>query len=279
MEEKRVQLAVSLPFSDAHLMDRQSNIPLHRASNRQKVEQYVKALLKEIEACAMDIPEVRVHGIRFLGGPLHTLNEGQMERLLERLTGCFHLTQGLEILGLAAPGLFNTYPIRAMNRYGVAVMMDIPSFDREACQRHGIAFKGALSWTDLKEAGVDIVGIRTLKGLERRTQAQWALCARELLKRAPDSIEMMDGGVAQDAGGYAWFTDQLERAGYRQIEPDCFSRRERSFRLYPSGEFLGVGLAAASAFDGYYTQNTPDMEAYIAAGGSYDHLLVKAEKL
>lgn len=279
MDEKRVPLAVSLPFSDARAFGGLSQSPLCRSSDRQKVEQYVKALLREIKACAMDMPEVRIREIRLTGGPLHTLNEGQAERLLAALTSCFRLTPDAQIWGLATPGFFNTYPVRAMRKHAVAVMVEIPSFDREACQRHGVAFKGALSWTELEEAGIRLAGIRTSKGLERRTQAQWVLCAGELLRRAPETIEMLDGGVPQDEALYAGFIARLQQAGYRQVMQDVFSKAERPLPLRLRDEFLGVGLGAVSRFDGYETQNTPDMDAYIAADGSYDRLLVKAERI
>lgn len=79
---------------------------------------------------------------------------------------------------------------------------------------------------------------------------------------------MVDGGVEQDAEGYAWFADQLAQAGYRQVAPDCFTRSSPPFPLCRGEEFLGVGLAAESRFDGYnppkcrtWTPISPRMEA------------------
>lgn len=112
--------------------------------------------------------------VRLVGGTVHALNNRQLDLLMEAAERLFNLTENCEIVGTVSPGFFNALPTEAMKAHGVSVLMDVPSFDREECQRRGMPYRGALSFGDVTDAGVSVFGVRTLCGLAGRTETAWA---------------------------------------------------------------------------------------------------------
>ena len=78
-----------------------------------------------------------------------------------------------------------------MKAHGVSALMDVPSFDREECQRRGMPYRGALSFGDVTDAGVSVFGVRTLCGLAGRTETAWA-AADAIDRRRPNVVELAD---------------------------------------------------------------------------------------
>lgn len=270
--EKRVQLNVSIPFSAADMRDVQHGVRLYRHSDRQLVQAYLDALAMEMEACALDMSGVRISAIRLVGGTIHSLDEGQLEAILEKVYTVFDVEKGAEIVGIVSPGFYHTLPWRAMRRFGVSALMDIPSFDRAECQRRGLPYRGALSFGEAEDAGIRVFGIRTLSGLAGRTWQEWDAAYEGICARKPRAVELADAGEEEDKELKRMFCEGLLRQGYLPYATNAYALETPRSRAIPEGEYLGVGLSAQCRFDGYETRNTPDIRAYISAQGRFDGL-------
>lgn len=75
----------------------------------------------------------------------------------------------------------------------------------------------------------------------------------------------------------------LERRGFAADEAGRFVRRggwnRAALALRTGIEHVGFGLGASSRVDGYASWNTADLDAYLASGGDYTKLVVRAEEL
>lgn len=278
MKYTDLQLGISIPFSYANAVDRQTNVALVHGARRGLIDGYVRALSREMENLSADTDRVRVNAVRFVGGYIHMLDEKRLGLLLETLSRCFHLAEDTELTGIVSPGFYNNYPFESMVLYGIRAIMDVPSFDVKECQRHAVAYKAALSFADVEEHGVKVIGVRTLKGLDRRDARQWEAAYAGLMKHNPSIIEFVDTQIQQDSFLYGETLRRLEEAGYTQYQPDCLGLITPKYRLRTEDlpQYLGVGLSAACRFDGYYTRNTDDLNAYISADGDFSKLYKEA---
>lgn len=269
-----LQMSVSIPFTAVACPSHWNTARLYSSSDRPSVARYVQALLREIELNGQDTPKLSLHAIRFDGGNIGALNDGQLRMIMEALQGAYAVSPDAEITAIATPGFYHRVPLTAMAEYGVQVLMDVPCFDPKECRRHHIAYKGSLSFGDITDHGIRVYGIRMLKGLERRTAGQWNIAFDGLMRCQTDVIELVDTGVAQDADAYAAFCARLHAEGYTMRSPDYFCRRAMRYCREKDtlDAYLGVGLGACSLSDGFFTRSTDCLETYIAAGGDFSRL-------
>lgn len=230
---------------------------------------YLDALALEIKACAMEMADIRLSSIRLVGGTVHSLDEEQLRTLLERLHTAFDVEQGTEIVGIVSPGFYHTLPVKAMRRFRVQALMDIPSFDRAECQRRGLPYRAALSFREAEDAGIGVFGIRTLCGLAGRTAKEWDAAYTQICSRRPRVIELADAHEEEDGALRQEFFGKLLGQGYLPFAPDAYALSEPMSRAIPDGEYLGIGLAAQCRLDGYATRSTSDIQRYIAAQGRF----------
>ena len=281
MKYTDLQLGISIPFGYANALDRQTNIPLVHGARRGLIDGYTRALALEMENLAVDTDRARVHAVRFIGGYIHMLDQKGLGLLLETLSRCFHLAEDVELTGIVSPGFYNNYPFEAMVQYGIRAIMDVPSFDVKECQRHAVAYKAALSFADVEDHGVTVIGIRTLKGLDLRDARQWEVTYEGIMRHNPSIIEFVDTRIQQDSFLYGETLRRLKYTGYTQYQPDCLGLITPRYRLCTEDlpQYLGVGLNAACRFDGYYTCNTGDLNAYISASGDFSKLYKEAREV
>lgn len=277
--EKALQLDVSVPFDASRLPDTVSGIWLYRHSDRELVMRYVQTLIHEMEESAEDWSDVRIDAVRLVGGTVHALNNRQLDMLMEAVRRLFRLTADCEIVGTVSPGFFNTLPTEAMKAHGVSALMDVPSFDREECQRRGMPYRGALSFGDVTDAGISVFGVRTLCGLADRTAAAWAAVADAIVRRKPNVVELADAGETEDTVQRAAFDARLAALGYGAYEKNGYALVPPVSRMHPQGESLGVGLGALCRFDGYETRNTQDIRLYLDADGDFAKICASAKPI
>ena len=255
-------------------------------------ESYVRALLREIEA--RGTKEYSVDTVYFGGGTPSLLSAEQIGRILSSLRGNFVLEGGAEITLECNPmtvtdGVQYFKELRdiGVNRLSIGVQSADDGELKLIGRRHSFE-EAKATFLAAREVGFDNISLDLMFGIPSQTLESLKESANQVLNLEPEhisiySLQLEEGtplyrmrerySLADDdavADMYELVVRTMRGAGYEHYEISNFARGGRHSRhnskYWRLEEYLGLGLAAHSDFAGKRSENTCDMEKYLAGG-------------
>jgi oxygen-independent coproporphyrinogen-3 oxidase len=254
-------------------------------------EKYVNALLREIEE--RSAKEYSVDTIYFGGGTPSLLSVDQIERILLAVRENFTLCDDAEITLECNPmthlddgkEYFSSLRALRVNRLSLGIQSAVDSELKLIGRRH--TFEEAKKTIfDAREAGFDNVSVDLMFGIPSQTLESLSYSVHEFLLLGAEHIsiyslqleegtplyrmrqkyELADDDTAADM--YESVSSLMRRAGYFHYEISNFAKEGRESRhnskYWRLFEYLGLGLSAHSDFCEERSENTRDLERYLA---------------
>ncbi len=257
---------------------------------------YVRALLKQLEGYESRRDGESVRTVYFGGGTPSVLETGLFEDIMEGIRAKFTLTQGAEISMEINPA---TVDYMSLKRYRMAganrISIGLQSADDAELKRLGRihTFRDFLDTYDLvREAGFTNVNADLISSLpdqraEGFRKSLKAVCdvnpehisvySLIVEEGTPFSEEYRRGSLnlpdeEEDFRIYSLTREYLKERGYGRYEISNYARPGFECvhnRVYWNrGDYLGLGLGAASLIGNRRFSVTSDIDEYISSGGN-----------
>ncbi len=265
---------------------------------------YLTALYAELQSCPQE-PAATV----FLGGGTpNAYDAGSIARLLARIETHFPpLSDQREVSIEVNPELVSDGDLEVYQAAGITrLSIGVQSFDSQemivlgrkhtAEQVHGVV-------NAARAAGIASISIDLMFGIPRQTVQSWQRSLEETIRLCVDHVSAY--GLTVEAGTpfaawqareplaffddtaeaelYAVAIETLAGAGYEQYEISNFARPghrcKHNENYWANGEYLGLGVGAASYRGGVRSVHTRSLTAYIDAALSGQAIPSDAERL
>lgn len=266
---------------------------LSAPADREAREAYVSALLREIRSLPGEygLDNREVISV-FVGGGTPSLLEGvRMKEIMDALREHFLFAPDAEITVEANPGTLDREKLRLYGRSGInRLSLGLQSAsDRELRVLGRIHTCGDFleSYRNAREEGFANINVDLISAVPGQTYEDWIRNLRTVAELGPEHISaysliiepgtpfaQMELDLPDEDTEYRMYEDTaavLGEYGYRQYEISNYAREGFACRhnagYWKRTEYLGIGLGAASLFEGRRFHNTVDMKEYLADSG------------
>jgi len=254
------------------------------------MENYIRMLIREMDLWKEKLDAYFIRSV-FIGGgtpsvvPLHL-----MEKLFNQLHAAFHILPSCEISIESNPGTLDEEKLRTYIHFGVNRL----SIGLQAWQDHILKQLGRIhkqaqflqSYELARKAGFENVNVDLMFGLPGQRFSDWKETLFEVVRLHPEHISAYGLTIEDDTLFGKWYRkgllalpseeeerrmyhfaiDYLVRNGYQHYEISNFSVRGKEClhnrNYWENGEYIGLGLAAHSYFQGVRFSNTEVFETY-----------------
>ncbi|GAW93455.1 radical SAM family heme chaperone HemW [Calderihabitans maritimus] len=259
----------------------------------EKVEQYVRLLVKEIELHARNLSagQRRLKSVYLGGGTPSCLSAAQLVQILEGIRAFFDWPEGIECTLEANPGTLNREKLRLWRCEGVnRLSLGVQSFNAEHLLKMGRAHTVKdieKSYFSARQNDYTNINIDLIYGLPGQTLADWEQTLEKSISLGPEHISTY--GLKLEAGTlweklyrqgkldlpaeetnaemYKLARRILTGAGYEHYEISNFAqpgkRSRHNLNYWTNGEYIGAGLSASSYFNRRRITNTFSLEKYL----------------
>ncbi len=229
----------------------------------------------------------------FIGGGTPTsLEDEDLEKLLRAVNDNFVLSGDCEFTAEANPGTVTENKLKLMQKNGVnRLSIGVQSFDDSLLKKIGRIHTGreADNTIDLaRKCGFDNISIDLMFALPGQSFESFRETLCHAKAKKPEHIscyslileentplfkEYESGGLIlpsedTERNMYDYACDFLEKNGYMQYEISNFAASGRESRhnikYWQCREYIGIGLAAHSYYNGMRYSNTSDLSAYLS---------------
>lgn len=252
--------------------------------------EYVDAMIQEIHAYREAAEDYEVKTI-FLGGGTPSLLEKELvERLFYELYSVWRAAPETEITIEANPGTLSRekligYHMIGINRLSLGLQSTIAQELATIGRIHNYE-QFLANYYLAREAGFDNINIDIMSALPGQTLISYGKTLERILKLQPEHISSYS--LILEEGTDFWENAEIERAlpseqterimyhytkkclqnaGYERYEISNYAKPGYACLhnqvYWTGGEYLGLGLGAASYWKGARFSNTPDMEEYM----------------
>ncbi len=252
--------------------------------------EYVDAMIQEIHAYREAAEDYEVKTI-FLGGGTPSLLEKELvERLFHELYSVWRAAPETEITIEANPGTLSRekligYHMIGINRLSLGLQTTIAQELATIGRIHNYE-QFLANYYLAREAGFDNINIDIMSALPGQTLISYGKTLERILKLQPEHISSYS--LILEEGTDFWENAEIERAlpseqterimyhytkkclqnaGYERYEISNYAKPGYACLhnqvYWTGGEYLGLGLGAASYWKGARFSNTPDMEEYM----------------
>lgn len=292
---RRVGLYVHLPFcsSRCRYCD-YATLPL--ATHGDRLDEYVEAIVAQLESVAAAAPDVEVTGLDLGGGTPAVLAPRHFERILETVRGRFRLATTFEVSTETTPALasdlqkWRAFAAAGLDRVSLGLQSADPAVLR-AVGRGELGRIEALAGVEsLRAAGIRIINVDLMFALPGQSQASWLDAVDFAISLGLEVVTTYDTvyknrQIADDAARsgrlpgadhygrlYDAGFDRLRAAGYRADYGSVnFSRvpgrlgtsRYLEGRILDGVDYVGVGLYASSLLGRTWVFAPADLEAWL----------------
>ncbi len=287
--KKSLGIYVHIPFcrSKCEYCDFYS---LPGARNREKMQQYLDALVLHIREAAQGASGYEVDTVYFGGGTPSFFGASGLSRIFAEIDRRFDVSRDAEVTLEANPDSV-TLPMlthlrrSGFNRISIGVQSDVDEQLKALGRPH--TYKQAQQAVSLsRRAGFDNVSVDLMFGIPNQSREQWMQTLRNVIDLKADHIscyglkvepgtklwEYRDCANLPDddaqADMYFYAVDTLEQFGYHQYEISNFAHDgficRHNMKYWVGDEYLGFGPCAASDFAGRRFTIEPDLDKYIS---------------
>ena len=252
--------------------------------------EYVDAMIQEIHAYREAAEDYEVKTIFLGGGTPSLLEEELVERLFHELYSVWRAAPETEITIEANPGTLSRekligYHMIGINRLSLGLQSTIAQELATIGRIHNYE-QFLANYYLAREAGFDNINIDIMSALPGQTLISYGKTLERILKLQPEHISSYS--LILEEGTDFWENAEIERAlpseqterimyhytkkclqnaGYERYEISNYAKPGYACLhnqvYWTGGEYLGLGLGAASYWKGARFSNTPDMEEYM----------------
>lgn len=254
-------------------------------------QQYVAALLSEIESYREFAKGYRVSTIFIGGGTPSVLLPKQMEDILQKIYEIFELERRPEITVEVNPGTVDEEKLQCYKENGVnRLSMGLQSVKDEKLRLLGRIHtyqEFVESYELARKAGFDNISIDLISSVPGQTLQEWKEELETAAAQNPEHISVYqliieegtpfyekyaehpellpDEETSRET--YLWTGKFLKEAGYEQYEISNYAKpgkeSRHNLKYWERGDYLGLGLGAASMVRNIRMSNTKDMRTYL----------------
>ncbi len=252
--------------------------------------EYVDAMIQEIHAYREAAEDYEVKTIFLGGGTPSLLEEELVERLFHELYSVWRAAPETEITIEANPGTLSRekligYHTIGINRLSLGLQSTIAQ-ELETIGRIHNYEQFLANYYLAREAGFDNINIDIMSALPGQTLISYGKTLERILKLQPEHISSYS--LILEEGTDFWENAEIEHAlpseqterimyhytkkclqnaGYERYEISNYAKPGyaciHNQVYWTGGEYLGLGLGAASYWKGARFSNTPDIEEYM----------------
>ena len=254
-------------------------------------QQYVAALLSEIESYREFAKGYRVSTIFIGGGTPSVLLPKQMEDILQKIYEIFELERRPEITIEVNPGTVDEEKLQCYKENGVnRLSMGLQSVKDEKLRLLGRIHtyqEFVESYELARKAGFDNISIDLISSVPGQTLQEWKEELETAAAQNPEHISVYQLIIEEGTPFYEkyaehpellpdeetsreiylWTGKFLKEAGYEQYEISNYAKpgkeSRHNLKYWERGDYLGLGLGAASMVRNIRMSNTKDMKTYL----------------
>ncbi|MEE0468377.1 MAG: radical SAM family heme chaperone HemW [Blautia sp.] len=261
------------------------------SAGEEEREQYVNALLSEIESYRDFVKGYRVSTIFVGGGTPSVLRPKQMERILQKIYEVFELEKRPEITIEVNPGTVDEEKLQCYKANGVnRLSMGLQSVKDEKLRLLGRIHtyqEFAESYELARKVGLDNISIDLISSVPGQTLQEWKEELEIAAVQNPEHISVYQLIIEEGTPFYEKYAEHpellpdeetsreiylwtgrfLKEAGYEQYEISNYAKpgkeSRHNLKYWERGDYLGLGLGAASMVRNIRMSNTKDMKTYL----------------
>lgn len=258
-------------------------------------ETYVQALLKEIESYREFARGYRVSTVFVGGGTPSVLEAGQMERVLGKIQEVFELEKKPEITLEMNPGTVTEEKLQCYKENGVnRLSIGLQSVKNEKLEVLGRihSYEEFLESYELaRKAGFTNISVDLISSIPGQKLEEWKEELAALSALSPEHISVYQLIIEAETPFYEkyaeheellpdeeesreiylWTGSFLKEQGYEQYEISNYAKpgkeSRHNLKYWERGDYLGLGLGAASLVRNIRMSNTKDMKTYLERCG------------
>ncbi len=271
---------------------------VYTGKNSKDIEQYVAAVLRELELVAAKpfVGGRTPSFVYFGGGTPSYLSETQLRSLFAGLQERLSWDGAREVAFECEPGTLSEPKLRALHELGVTrLSLGVENFNPEILELNNRAHRAVeifKTYGLAREIGFPQVNLDLIAGMVGETEDNWKECIERTIELDPDSVtiyqmevpynttiyqRMKDGGkriapVADWETKRRWVDEafaSLEASGYYLGSAyTAVKRREPKIEflyrdaLWRGADMIGLGVASFSHVGGVHYQNEHALEPY-----------------
>ena len=268
-------------------------------------EQYLHALIGEIRGRSSEYKDRVVHTIFIGGGTPSILSTEQIKRLMAEIKACFNISKKAEISMEVNPGTVNDkvtfegYISSGINRLSLGLQSTNDDELRTLGRIHD--YSGfEITWNAARAAGFDNMNIDVMAALPGQTVASYRDTLQKVCKLQPEHISAYSLIIEEGTPFYEQYSYLLEDEEYEERDRQMYAMTEEILlengygryeisnyakpgmecahnKVYwQRGDYLGLGIGAASMINNMRYKNTDSINRYIQANGLADYEDVQA---
>lgn len=258
-------------------------------------ETYVQALLKEIESYREFARGYRVSTVFVGGGTPSVLEAGQMEGVLGNIQEVFELKKKPEITLEMNPGTVTEEKLQCYKENGVnRLSIGLQSVKNEKLEVLGRihSYEEFLESYELaRKAGFTNISVDLISSIPGQKLEEWKEELAALSALSPEHISVYQLIIEAETPFYEkyaeheellpdeeesreiylWTGSFLKEQGYEQYEISNYAKpgkeSRHNLKYWERGDYLGLGLGAASMVRNIRMSNTKDMKTYLERCG------------
>lgn len=260
-------------------------------SDREAREKYVKALIREI--CAAAEGEKReVCSVFIGGGTPSVLEEEWIAEIMDCIKTHFVIAADAEITMEANPGTVTEQKLRVCRKSGINRL----SLGLQSTEQNDLETLGRIhTWEDFRDsyqwarnAGFSNINVDLMFAIPGQDCEKWNRSLRKTAELKPEHIsaysliieegtpfgDHLPENLPDEDTEYRMYEDTaaiLREYGYQQYEISNYALPGYECRhnvgYWNRREYLGLGLGAASLYQGLRFFNTKDMKEYLSGSG------------
>lgn len=258
-------------------------------------ETYVQALLKEIESYREFARGYRVSTVFVGGGTPSVLEAGQMEGVLGNTQEVFELEKKPEITLEMNPGTVTEEKLQCYKENGVnRLSIGLQSVKNEKLEVLGRihSYEEFLESYELaRKAGFTNISVDLISSIPGQKLEEWKEELAALSALSPEHISVYQLIIEAETPFYEkyaeheellpdeeesreiylWTGSFLKEQGYEQYEISNYAKpgkeSRHNLKYWERGDYLGLGLGAASMVRNIRVSNTKDMKTYLERCG------------
>lgn len=261
------------------------------SAGEEEREQYVNALLTEIESYRDFAKGYRVSTIFVGGGTPSVLLPKQMEQVLQKIYEVFELEKRPEITVEVNPGTVDEEKLQCYKKNGVnRLSMGLQSVKDEKLRLLGRIHtyqEFVESYELARKVGFDNISIDLISSVPGQILQEWKEELEIAAMQNPEHISVYQLIIEEGTPFYEkyeahpellpdeetsreiylWTGKFLKEAGYEQYEISNYAKpgkeSKHNLKYWERGDYLGLGLGAASMVRNIRMSNTKDMKTYL----------------